>query len=317
MPYVDIVNPYDPQPLPVKPPIEEIPFEPFPEPSIPPDFTLNPFSYFFEQLKKKPKPQWVELGDFPNVVYEELERQVKSIDPELYQYMVNVPKNSYTLDIVIKSMISVGSYPHARKIQEMKKAFLGGVDALSSLAPFFEPRYKRLPVSGTRTLILEPTDPEEPDAPLVPPELEKVENERRYRWARAWLEYARSFERRLLTELGKGMYVAFSCDLPHGKVKPKISPRLRLPSGEYLEPVTVTGTIFPVGPVEPQPLPISPPPTEIPIEPQPVAPVTETPVGGMVPVSEEKKDDKQKKAFPWWVVIVAAVVLLFFMMKNK
>jgi len=82
-------------------------------------------------------PKWVELGDFPNVVYEELERQVKPIDPELYQYMVNVPKNSYTLDIVIKSMISVGSYPYARKIQEMKKAFLGGVDALSSLTRFF------------------------------------------------------------------------------------------------------------------------------------------------------------------------------------
>jgi hypothetical protein len=136
-PAVGIVKPYEPQPLPVKPPIEEIQFEPLPAPSIPPNFTLNPISYFIDQLKKKPKPQWVELDDFPNVVYEELERQVKSIDPELYQYMVDVPKNSYTLDIVIKSMISVGSYPYARKIQEMKKAFLGGVDALSSLTPFF------------------------------------------------------------------------------------------------------------------------------------------------------------------------------------
>ena len=343
-PAVEIVKPYEPQPLPVKPPIKEIPFEPFPEPSIPPNFTLDPFSDLFELLKKKLKPQWVELGDFPNVVYEELERQVKPIDPELYQYMVNVPKNSYTLDIVIKSMISVGSYPYARKIQEMKKAFLGGVDALSSLTRFFYARYKSLPSSGaytlffdaryeslpspdTRTLILEPIDPEEPDAPLVPPELEKDENERRYRWARAWLEYARRFERRLFTELGKDMYVVFSCDLPYGKVKPKISPRLRLPSGEYLEPVTVTATILPVGPVVPQPLPISPPPTEIPIvplpvepvnpQPQPVAPVTETPVGGMVPVSEEKKDEKtEKKKFPWWIVIVIGVVVLFFIMKD-
>jgi len=292
-PNVDIVKPYEPKPLPVKPPIEEIQFEPLPAPSIPPNFTLDPFSDLFELLKKKLKPQWVELGDFPNVVYEELERQVKPIDPELYQYMVNVPKNSYTLDIVIKSMISVGSYPYARKIQEMKKAFLGGVDALSSLTPFFDARYKSLPSSGTRTLffdaryeslpspdtrtlILEPIDPEEPDAPLVPPELEKDENERRYRWARAWLEYARRFERRLFTELGKDMYVAFSCDLPYGKVKPKISPRLRLPSGEYLEPVISAA--------------------------------------GTLPVSEEKKEEKEK--FPWWAVALIGVVVVFFIMRD-
>jgi len=254
-------------------------------------------------------PKWVELGDFPNVVYEELERQVKPIDPELYQYMVNVPKNSYTLDIVIKSMISVGSYPYARKIQEMKKAFLGGVDALSSLTPFFDARYKSLPSPGTRTLffdarykslpspgtrtlILEPIDPEEPDAPLVPPELEKDENERRYRWARAWLEYARRFERRLLTELGKDMYVAFSCDLPYGEVKPKISPRLRLPTGEYLVPVVRTNTVSPVGPT-----------------PSVTGDTT-------VPVSEDKKDEK--KAFPWWIVIVVGVIaMLIFTMARR
>jgi hypothetical protein len=81
-------------------------------------------------------------------------------------------------------------------------------------------------------------------------------------------------------------------------------------------------------PFVPQPFPIKPPPEEIPIVPLPVKPVnpqpqpvvsdTETPVSGVLPVSEEKKEEKtEKKAFPWWIVIVAAVVVLFFMMKNK
>jgi len=127
---------------------------------------------------------------------------------------------------------------------------------------------------------------------LIPPELEKDENERRYCWARAWLEYARRFERRLLTELGKDMYVAFSCDLPYGEVKPKISPRLRLPTGEYLDPVVRTNTVSPVGPTPS---------------------VTDDTT---VPVSEDKKDEK--KAFPWRIVIVVGVIaLLIFTMSRR
>jgi hypothetical protein len=79
---------------------------------------------------------------------------------------------------------------------------------------------------------------------------------------------------------------------------------------------------------EPEPLPVKPPTGDISfispapfdnyILPKPVAPVTDTPVGGVAPVSEEKKDEKkdEKKKFPWWVVIVGVVVVLFFMMKK-
>jgi hypothetical protein len=327
---LNIAKPYDPQPLPVKPLTGDIPFEPLisPKPSMPTSAIdlPTPFSSLFERLligSNDPNAivsfleRW-KISDFPDVVYEELERQVKPIDSELYLYMTNAPKDLITLETIINSIISVGSYPHVRKVNAMKEAFSEGGKALSKLSPFFNVRYNRLPSYGTRTLLLgDAVDPEDPAAPSVPLELAQAEIERRQRWKKAWLDYISNFRRRLLPEIEKKIFVYFSCELPTEKVKPKISPRLRLPTGEYLEPVTVTGTILPVGPVVPQPQPISPLPTEIPLVPQPVAPVTEMPVGGVVPVSEEKDEKKdEKKKFPWWVVVViVAVVALFFMKK--
>lgn len=305
-PDVPVLKYYEPEPLPVKPPTGDIPFEPLisPAPSKPSSTSGFPFPFPISLLDPHALDSWWEkwqLRDFPDVVYEALETQVKPIDPDLYLYMANAPRDLITLDTIVKSIISVGSYPHVRKVNAMKEAFYKGGQALSKLSPFFNVREEQISVPGTRMLWFgDSIDPEDPTAPSVPPELEQAEMERRKRWENAWLDYITKFKKRLPPELEKKIFVYFSCELPTRKVKPKISPRLRLPSGEYLEPVTVTGTILPVGPVAPQPE-------------EPGAPIA-----GVVPVSEEKKDEKkdEKKKFPWWIVVViGAVAMLFFMKK--
>lgn len=258
------------------------------------------------------------------LLWRELEKHIGSIDSELLRLI----KEWYpTTRSVLTFLTSVGSYPNKVKIKALK-------EALTSPNRYSEENFMRITkillgnarrknryedVGPMRPLVKEFDtgiyfeDPIDPDAPEVDYTQVGAERKRRERWQYAWEDYLVDLEKRS----GNPFRFEFLCDISVRRATNiMISPRLRLPSGEYLGPVTVTGTLLPVGPVVP--LPISPPPTEIPVEPQPVAPVTETPVGGVAPVSEDKKDEKtEKKAFPWWIVIVAAVVVLFFMMKNK
>jgi hypothetical protein len=219
------------------------------------------------------------ISDFPDVVYEELEKQVKPIDSELYSYMVNAPKDLYTLDLVVRSMISVGAYPYRKKIALMKKAFSESGQALSEISSFLYVDREYLPSSyGTSSLKMgDVVDPVDPDAPPVPPELMQEEIRRRIRWEKAWKEYIIEFRKRLPLDLGTRVdLTVFPCDLSSEVPIPRISPRLRLPTGDYLEPVVGTKRIL--------------------------------------PVSEDKKDEAMK--FPWWIVAVVGAVALFFFVKD-
>jgi hypothetical protein len=323
-------------PAPVKPPVDDILFESFisPNPSIPegalkplispipskpltigglplPEgnlFDVNVIGMIMNELKKvdSPAANYAEqlIGDFPAVVYEELEKHVKPIDPELYMYMVNAAKTLSNLRVVLRAMISVGSYPYRKKIEEMKYAFASGGEVLSRISSFLDVKREFQGCPGSRCVREVSFDPADPDASPLPPELVKKEEERRQYWAKEWLIYVNDLRKKLIANLGKDLNINFSCDLPFAStplkvIEFKISPRLRLPSGEYLEPVTVSSTISPVAPITPQP-----------VQPSSVAPVTSQPQL-LQPVAEEKK------SFPWWFVAVIGVVGLFFIMKKK
>ena len=257
------------------------------------------------------------------LIWLELEKHIGSIDYELLQL---IKEWRPTTRSALTFLTSVGSYPNKVKIKALK-------EALTSPNRYSEENFMRITkillgnarrknryedVGPMRPLVKEFDtgiyfeDPIDPGAPEVDYTQVGAERKRRERWQYAWEDYLVDLEKRS----GNPFRFEFLCDISVRRATNiMISPRLRLPSGEYLGPVTVTGTLLPVGPVVP--LPISPPPTEIPVESQPVAPVIETPVGGMVPVSEEKKDEKtEKKKFPWWIVIVIGVVVLFFIMKD-
>jgi hypothetical protein len=224
-----------------------------------------------------PPGEWREkISDFPAAVYDELEKHVKPIDSKLYSYMIKASKDLYTLNFVGKSIISVGAYPYRRKIEEMKKAFSEGGQALSRLSPFFQVKVEYLPSSYRENVFImgDLLDPVDPDAPLVPPELMRKEIERRTRWENAWRKYMSEFREKIPT--GWIDLNGFPCDLSPMAPIPKISPRLRLPSGEYLEPVISAA--------------------------------------GTLPVSEEKKEEKEK--FPWWAVALIGVVVVFFIMRD-
>jgi len=261
------------------------------------------------------------------------EKQVGAIDSELLSLFRRWGPEFPAYSAVA---ISVGSYPRREKIEGLKNALR---EALASSYPYTLDTFRkitrllwgRIPKTSEIPSLVEEyegplEDPYYPDAPILPSNLVRAEGERRLRWRDAWREYTM----KLLGSPEKAMFIMF--ELPTSpRARYKISPRLRLPTGEYLEPVVMGGTISPVPPVVPQPQPPVPPvvppvPTPVfPIEPAPVVPqpqpwpVTpepETPVTDdtTVPVSEEKKDEK--KAFPWWLVIVIGVVVLFFIMKD-
>jgi len=262
---------------------------------------------------------------------QEFRRQIDEIDPTLSELILNWQPDLQSLFVFFTS---IAAYPHRKKIRELKVAF----SALDSTS--VEPRRNitrillgRVPYTVTRysldyTFFNKPSahevieyeqeaskDPDDSDAPLLlPSSLVSAELKRREQWKKKWEEYLVYLKRKYNLSFEPKFYT----DLPtSSSAVLKISPRLRLPSGEYLEPVT--GSIPLVPPVIPQPLPPAPPVEPQP-HPQPMPSVPETPVSNdtTVPVSEEKKDEKkdEKKSFPWWIVIVIGVVVLFFIMKD-
>jgi len=248
----------------------------------------------------------------------EFKRQIDSIDPELSLLVLNWCPTTISL---IMFLTSIAAYPSRKKIEQLKailktpdnhsddacraitKILLGRIpyvitrmyvrylhrddpsDIKHMIAGMPEPE-----ILGKWEYDQEATnDPDDPDAPLLPPSLVSDELERRQQWKSKWEVYLASLKRRY-SNLFKNN-IKFYSDLPtvsYGYIR--ISPRLRLPTGEYLDPVVRTNTVSPVGPTPS---------------------VTDDTT---VPVSEDKKDEK--KAFPWWLVIVIGVVALFFFMKD-
>jgi hypothetical protein len=233
----------------------------------------------------------------------EIKQQLDRIDPELSRLIFDWKPRFVSL---LKFYMSVASYPYRKKIEQLK-AILKSPDSYSvdSLRAVTKILLGRIPYSIIRAYVSSSPfpfaggmsapeitlyeteaseDPNDPDAPILPPSLLIAEMERRQRWRAAW-------ERELSYLKQKYSYVLdsdfkFWTDLPtSSSALIRTSPRLRLPSGEYLEPVT--GTISSVAPVTPQPL---------------------------QPVAEEKKEEK--KSFPWWIVVVIGVMALFFIMKD-
>jgi hypothetical protein len=220
------------------------------------------------------------------------EKQVGAIDSELLSLFKRWRPEFSAYSAIA---ISVGSYPRREKIEGLKNALR---EALASSYPYTLDTFRkitrllwgRIPKTSEIPPLVEEyegplDDPYDPDAPILPSILVQAERERRLRWRDAWREYTM----RLLGSPEKAMFIMF--ELPTSpRARYKISPRLRLPTGEYLEPVVRTNTVSPVGPTPS---------------------VTDD---ATVPVSEDKKDEK--KAFPWWVVIVIGIVALFFFMKD-
>jgi hypothetical protein len=248
----------------------------------------------------------------------EFKRQIDSIDPELSLLVLNWCPTTISL---IMFLTSIAAYPSRKKIEQLKavlktpdnhsddacraitKILLGRIPYVVTRMYV---RYVRRddPSDIARMIVGMPApqilgkweydqeatnDPDDPDAPLLPPSLVSAELERRQQWKSKWEVYLESLKRRYSNLFSDDL--KFDSDLPtvsYGSIR--ISPRLRLPSGEYLEPVVRANTVSPVGPTP--------------------SVANDT----TVPVSEEKKDEK--KAFPWWIVIVIGVVVLFFIMKD-
>jgi hypothetical protein len=271
---------------------------------------INPYSPAFRQSFLVWKEQ-AELG-------REFKRQIDSIDPELSLLVLNWCPTALSL---ITFLTSIAAYPSRKKIEQLKAVLKApdnhSDDACRAITKIL---LGRIPYVITRMYVRyvrhdDPSDialmiagmpapqilgkweydqeatndPDDPDAPLLPPSLVSAELERRQQWKSKWEVYL-AFLKRRYSNLFEGN-LKFDSDLPtvsYGSIR--ISPRLRLPTGEYLEPVVRTNTVSPVGPTPS---------------------VTDD---ATVPVSEDKKDEK--KAFPWWIMIVIGIVALFFFMKD-
>jgi hypothetical protein len=266
---------------------------------------IDPYSPVFRQSFLR----WKEIA---NLGWD-LKRQIDSIDPELSKLILDWRPSP---DSLLKFLTSVGGYPSRKKIEQLK-AVLKSPDKYSDDARrrITEILLGRVPYVITRTRWFRrndppdiahlfagvpapeilgrweynqeaTNDPDDPDAPPLPSSLVSAEIERRQLWKRKWEEYLALLKRRYSNLFSEDL--KFDSDLPtisYGTIR--ISPRLRLPSGEYLEPVVRGGTTVPSQPATP---------------------------GTTVLVSEDKKDEK--KAFPWWVIAVIVVAVLFFFMKD-
>jgi hypothetical protein len=261
----------------------------------------------FDGAYRRIFPSWKETAEFSW----EFKRQIDSIDPELSQLIFDWGPSVSSL---LTFLTSIGAYPSRKKIEQLKSVLRSpdkhSNDACRTITrillgrvPYTIVRFRHVRSDGPIFVAGMPApeklgeyeqeatnDPDDPDAPMLSPSLVSAELERRELWKRKWEEY--------LVFL-KGRYsnlftyeLKFDSDLPtnrYGNIR--ISPRLRLPSGEYLEPVVRANTVSPVGPTP--------------------SVANETTVS----VSEEKKDEK--KAFPWWLVIVIVVITLFFFTTGR
>jgi len=338
-PNVDIVKPYEPKPLPVKPPIEEIPFEPLLVP-LKPQALISPAVSENYILPMPPKPEpFLSREDWER--FFSLLRSTRPRPAVKREITVTTPKK-------LRFFLVVAFNEPLEMIDEslLKDKF---ENELRFKAPSWEitctsfvkkgGMYKRggFYYGIMADLVVRPREGIVGELCFVPNSSDLIEREfemRLYIMPRIDLEMkplpnfivfnevmAKIFNVPSATVYWEYVYM----DEITGALSPgvlvysEVSPAI-IHWGDLIKPQPL--------PIDPQPFPIKPPPEEIPIvplpvepdnpQPQPVAPVIETPVGGMVPVSEEKKDEKtEKKKFPWWIVIVVAVVVLFFVMKNK
>jgi hypothetical protein len=209
-------------------------------------------------------------------------------------------------------LTSVGAYPRKEKIRALKEAltapdrhsdqnFMRITKILLGKVHRRPHRYEGPQLftrcgSGTRCLVIDDwpltspsedwmyEDPIDSDAEGVSRKGVAFEKGRRQYWRNEWERYLADLKRRS----GVTGSFEFLCDLHSGEnVLITISPYLRLPSGEYLDP---EGRI---------------------IEPPAIS------GGDVKPIAEDKKDGKtEEKKFPWWIVVVIGAVAMLLLMKD-